>query len=234
MNRITRTLQSSIGSKALMSITGIGLLLFVVAHMLGNLQVFLGQDQLNSYAKKLKDLGPLLWILRIGLLTIFVAHVGAAVKVTRTNRAARPQAYVFPGTVQTTYAARTMLMSGLVVIAFVAYHLMHFTLGWTHPDHFSLIDSEGRHDVYSMVVLGFRQWPVMLTYVVAQVLLGMHISHGASSAIQTLGITQPRLQGLKKSLGPGLATVIVVGNLAMPIACFVGMVPLPEGFLAGS
>ncbi|KAA3605766.1 MAG: succinate:quinone oxidoreductase [Planctomycetota bacterium] len=227
MNRLARTLQSSIGSKFLMSVTGILLLLFVIAHMLGNLQVFAGPDQLNAYAAKLQSLGPLLWVVRLGLLAIFVVHIGAAIRVTNSNRAARPVAYVYPGSVQSTFAGRTMMMSGLIVLAFLIYHVLHFTVGTTNPDHFHLVDETGRHDVYSMVVMGFSQWPIALVYVVANILVGVHISHGASSAFQTLGVTHPRLAFLKQGFGPGIATLIVVGNLSMPLACLFGLVQLP-------
>ncbi|HEX9794613.1 MAG TPA: succinate dehydrogenase cytochrome b subunit, partial [Planctomycetota bacterium] len=160
-----------------------------------------------------------------GLLAIFLLHVGAAIKVTRANRAARPDPYRFPATVQTTYAARTMVMSGLIVAAFVVYHLLHFTLGAVHGEHFGALDAAGRPDVHRMVVASFREWPITAAYLVAQVLLGMHIAHGASSAFQSLGVTHPRLAFLKTGFGPGVATVIVLGNVSIPLACLIGLVP---------
>lgn len=227
-SRAARLLRSSIGSKTVMAVTGLGLLLFVIAHMLGNLQIFLGQEPLNAYAQKLQDLGGLLWVLRLGLLAVFVVHVGAAVKVWRANQAARPTPYVFRNTVQATPAGRSMILSGAVVAAFVAYHLLHFTFGAAHPEYYHLRDAAGRHDVYSMVILSFRQWPITASYVAAQVLLCLHISHGASSAFQTFGLTAPRFAWLKRSFGPGVATLIGAGNIAIPLACLVGVVqPAP-------
>lgn len=227
MTRLARTLLSSIGSKMVMAVTGLLLLLFVIGHMLGNLQVFAGPEQLNAYAAKLQSMGPLLWLVRFGLLAIFLLHVAAALKVNAANRAARPETYHYRATLQTGIAARTMLLGGLLILAFLVYHILHFTLGVTDPENFHLTDAQGHHDVYSMVVLGFRQWPVAVSYIVAQVLLGMHISHGASSAFQTLGVTHPRLIWLKTGLGPFLGTIIVIGNVSIPLACLLGLVPLP-------
>ena len=133
MPRPTRPLLSSISTKTVMALTGLGLLGFVIAHMLGNLQVFAGREKLNAYAKTLQDLGPLLWVMRGGLLALFVTHVACALRVTMWNKAARPQPYVSAKPQRSTYAGRTMLMSGLIVTAFVVYHLLHLTLGVTHP-----------------------------------------------------------------------------------------------------
>lgn len=229
MSRFVDRLRSSVGSKMVMAVTGILLLLFVIAHMLGNLQLFAGQERLNAYAAGIQGLGPLLWAARLGLLAIFLLHVASAVRVTRLNRAARPVPYqVFrPGT--TSYAARTMVMSGMVVAAFVAYHLLHFTLGATNPGHFGLEDPKGRHDVYSMVVLGFGEAPIAIAYVAAQALLCLHIAHGGTSLLQTLGVTHPRLERLRRWLGPGIAGIIFLGNCSIPLSCLLGIVKLPPG-----
>ena len=121
--------RSSVGAKALMAVTGVLLLLFVLAHMVGNLQIFSGPEKLNGYAAFLKGLGPLLWVMRFGLLACLVLHVWAATVVTRRNRAARPIPYEQRQDRVSSYAARTMVWSGILVLAFVVYHLMHFTLG---------------------------------------------------------------------------------------------------------
>ncbi len=231
MSGLARTLSSSIGAKVVMAITGVLLLLFVIGHMIGNLQVFLGQDVLNAYAAKLQSLGPLLWVVRLGLLTIFVLHMVAALRVWLSNRAARPVPYQRLDPQVTSFAARTMIVSGVVVLVFVVYHLLHLTVGVTNPEHAKavqlLADGTERHDVYGMVVKGFQLWPVTVVYVVANILLGLHISHGASSLFQTLGVTHPRLTCCKDCLGPLLGWVIAVGNCSMPLACLVGLVELP-------
>jgi succinate dehydrogenase / fumarate reductase cytochrome b subunit len=168
---------SSVNAKMWMAITGSGLLLFVVVHMLGNLQIYLGQETLNSYAKKLKSLPLLLWTARLGLLALFTLHLDLAIRVTRHNHFARPQRYVINDPVETTLASRTMFSSGLVILAFVTYHLLHFTVGVTEPSIHKLVDPAGRHDVYSMVVLGFQNVYVSGAYIIAMIFLALHLSH---------------------------------------------------------
>ena len=222
-------LSSSIASKTVMALTGLGLLGFVIVHMLGNLQIFAGPDKLNAYAKTLQDLGPLLWVMRAGVAALFLVHILSAFAIVRANRAARPVAYVGRKDQVTTYAASTMIYSGLIVLAFVVFHLLHLTLGVTHPAHYASRTPTGGHDVYAMVVLGFQQAPVALAYVVAQAVLCLHLSHGASSAFQTLGVTHPRLAFLKAGFGKAVAAVIFVGNVSIPLSVLAGLVKLPAG-----
>ena len=229
---VCRTMKSSIGAKWVMALTGLGLVGFVIAHMIGNLQVFAGPDKLNHYAETLQNLGPILWAMRLGLLAIFGLHVWTAFRLSSANKAARPVPYATMEPQVTSYAARTMLWSGLIVLAFLLYHLAHFTLGWTNPDHFNLHEKVAtagalpteRHDVYAMVVAGFQVGWIAALYVVAQILLCLHISHGASSALHTLGCTHPALRGLKAKLGPALATIIFLGNCSIPVAILLGLV----------
>lgn len=243
MSLFTTALRSSIGAKLVMALTGLALLGFVIAHMVGNLQVFAGPEKLNAYAHTLQSLGPILWAMRLGLLAIFVLHVWTAFKLWSANKAARPVPYAVVVPSASTYASRTMIWSGVIVLAFVVYHLLHFTLGVVQPEYFGKVElgfaavggapggvrttpPQGfpRTDVYSMVVLGFRVPWVALSYVVAQVLLGLHISHGASSVFQTLGCTSPRMECVKKAAGPLLAAVIVIGNCSIPLAILLGLV----------
>lgn len=226
---LSQALKSSIGAKAIMALTGVGLLGFVLVHMLGNLQIFLGQEAVNAYAAKLQGLGGLLWVARGGLLALLLAHVATAARLTRLNRAARPVRYAAAQAQVTSYAARTMVMTGLIVLAFVVYHLLHFTLGVTHAGHFGLRDAAGRHDVYSMVILGFREVPVAIGYLLAQALLALHLSHGASSLFQSLGVTHPALRCVKEKAGPALALLVFAGNAAIVLACLLGWVDLPAG-----
>lgn len=217
--------RSSVGAKAVMAVTGVLLLLFVLAHMVGNLQVFSGPDQLNGYAAFLKDLGPLLWAMRLSLLTCLILHVWAATIVVRRNRAARPIAYQMKQDRVSSYAARTMVWSGVLVLAFVIYHLLHFTVGVYDPaGAFEGLDAEGRPDVYGMVIAGFRHVPTAIAYVIAQVILCVHIHHGASSLVQTLGLRGRRNRGWTDLLGPGLAGLILLGNLSMPLAVVTGLI----------
>jgi succinate dehydrogenase / fumarate reductase, cytochrome b subunit len=220
----TKPSHRSIGSKALMALTGLVLVAFVVGHMLGNLQIFAGPEALNGYATKLRELGPLLWAARLFLLAAFVLHVWTAYRVWRANRAARPVRYQRWTAQVTDPAARTMMLSGVVVLVFVVYHLLHLTFGVTNPEHFAEAHAQPEIDVYEMTVKGFKIWYVTAAYVVAQLFLGAHLWHGTSSAFQTLGVTHPRLGALKSWVGPAVAVVVVAGNVAIPLAVVAGLV----------
>jgi succinate dehydrogenase / fumarate reductase cytochrome b subunit len=225
-------LASTVGSKYIVALTGLALTGFVVAHMSGNLLIFRGRDALNSYALFLKERGGLLWLARGGLLFVFVLHIRLAVGLKFRNLAARPTRYSYEDTVQASWASRTMIWSGLVVLAFVVFHLLHYTFGLvaaTTPDgrnylylHESLAGSPHgpaqRHDVYMMTVYGFRNVPVSIAYIIAQVFLGLHLSHGVSSSFQSLGWAAPRWWRLISGAGSTVALAVVIGNVAMPLA----------------
>lgn len=219
---------SLINAKLLMAFTGSGLLVFVTVHMLGNLQIYLGQDALNAYAKKLKDMPALLWLARLGLLALFSGHLALAAYLRRVNRLARPQRYVVNDLAQTTLASRTMLTSGLVIFAFLLYHLLHFTLGVTDAASHRLTDAQGRHDVYTMVVLGFQNVYVSAAYIVAMLFLGLHLSHATSSIFQTLGLASKRSRELLHRGGVVVALSIMLGNVSIPVAVLSGLIGLPN------
>ena len=229
MSWVRKTVASTIGAKFIVALTGIVLVGFVIGHMLGNLQIFLGQDALNNYAQMLHNTPALLWGARLVLIVSFFAHIGLTIKLTRQNRLARPQTYAYQQSIQAPASSRTMIFSGLLVLSFVIYHLLHFTLGLTHPEHKSLIDSMGRPDVYSMVVLGFQNIWVSLSYIVAMILLGLHLSHGVSSLWQTLGLNHVKYNTCIKASGPAIALILVAGNLSMPVAVLLGFLSLPVG-----
>jgi succinate dehydrogenase / fumarate reductase cytochrome b subunit len=210
-----------------MAITGSGLLLFVTVHMIGNLQIFLGHDALNAYAKKLKDMPALLWVARFGLIALFAGHLILAVYLRRVNHGARPQRYVISDPVDTTLASRTMLTSGLVIFAFLIYHLLHFTLGVTDPSSHRLTDTQGRHDVYAMVVTGFQNVYVSIAYIVAMGFLGLHLSHACSSIFQTLGLASSRTRTSLHRAGVVVAVAIMLGNISIPVAVLSGLIGLP-------
>ena len=219
-------LQTSVGKKSIVAITGALLLGFVVAHMLGNLQIFLGSDQINSYAKTLQDLGGLLWVARIGLLVAFVAHVGMAIKITLENKAARPVAYAVDKVHHATLASRIMPYTGLVILAFVVYHLLHFTLASFNPEYKTLLDEQNRHDVYKMVILGFSNPLSSLFYVLAQACLALpigHLSHGIFSIFQTLGVNHPNIDARIKLASVSVAFIIFAGNSSIPVAVLLGL-----------
>ena len=231
MTAIRRALASTVGIKYLVAVSGAILVLFVFGHMLGNLQIYLGPDALNSYAAAIKSTGGLLWIARCGLLAALVVHVWGIATLSLRNRAARSQKYAQKRPLASTFASRSMLLTGLVLLAFVVYHLLHFTIGVTHPEQFQLYDGKGRHDVYPMVILGFQEPPVALSYIVAMALLGLHLGHGIGSAFRSAGLSGPRVRGRLEGLGRLVAVIVVIGNISIPLACLLGgLQPISEVF----
>lgn len=218
--------RSSVGAKQLMAVTGLGLVLFAIVHMIGHLGMFSGRDHYNAYAHFLQGLGGLKWIARGGLLTIFVVHMITGISLARANAAARPQKYVVQRYTRTTFYARTMALTGLVVLAFIVYHLMHFTLGWIQPDYFHHLDDKGRYDAYSMFVLGFKNTGILISYLVAVTLLCLHLAHGAGSWLQSLGLNHPKYAGITKNAGPALALILIAGYLAPPLGVAFNLIKL--------
>lgn len=229
MGWVFKFAQSSMGAKVLMALSGFLLFGFVMVHMLGNLQIYLGPEPYNAYAHFLKSTPELLWGARLGLLSMAGLHVWMGVRLSLMNRAARPKGYVQKTYTKATFTSRAMILSGLTVLAFIVYHLAHFTLGLTDPTHYDLIDPKGYHDAYSMFVYGFQNVYVSTFYIIAMVLLGLHLEHGVSSMFQTLGLNHPRINGLTQKLGPIFAVIVVLGNISMPIAVMTGVITLPPG-----
>ena len=215
--------RSSIGGKVTMAVTGLMLFGFVVVHMLGNLQfLFAEPEKINSYAKMLHDLGPLLWVARIGLLSVFALHVTTAIRLSRANRSARPVAYQRPGTVQASMASRSMVLSGFSVLGFVIYHLMHFTLevpAITPAFEAQVkIGEEFTKNVHAMVKTSFDNWYIVSAYAIFQVILFLHLSHGMQSLAQTLGLQHKRYTPIIKLTSFGLALVIAGGNMLIALS----------------
>ena len=225
--------RSAIGKKWVMAVTGIVLIIFVVAHMIGNLKIFLGPEasgvyEIDEYAELLRELfypilprHVFLWLMRTGLILAFVLHVHAAVALTLINRRARPLEYQGPRQYLTaSYASRTMRWSGFIVLAYLAFHLADFTWG-IQP--FAPAGWE-RGAVHDNLILSFTRWPVTTLYVLANLLLGIHLYHGAWSMFQSLGINNPRFNRWRRWFAQGLSVLIVVGNISMPIAAQLGMI----------
>lgn len=228
MNRLVSYWRSSIGAKVTVAITGLMLFGFLVGHLAGNLLAFSGPKALNDYAYFLKSNPGILWGARIGLLGAFALHIATTVRLARMNRAARPVRYAFESTIQASKPSRFMVQTGLLVLAYVVYHLLHFTLGVTNPEHFDVQDAEGRHDVFRMLVLGFQNPAISITYIVAQVILFMHLAHGLQSTLQTVGFRHPRYTPLVEKLGPGIAAIVTLGFLSIPVAVWIGVIDLPS------
>jgi len=212
-------LRSSIGRKVVMAVTGAILFAFVLGHMAGNLTVYLGPAALNGYAVFLRQFlhGAGLWIARATLLLAVILHIWAATSLTLSSRAARPVGYRERRWAESTYASRTMRWSGVIILLFVIYHLLHFTFGTAHPNFV-----EG--DVYHNFVTGFRSVPASLVYIVAMILLGLHLRHGVWSMFQTLGVSHPRYIRWAHVGAWIFAVIVVVGNCSFPIAVLAGIV----------
>ncbi len=218
---------STIGRKFIMATTGLLLMGFILGHLLGNFQVFLGQDAFNSYAALIKSMPAPLWAARAGLLVIFVTHLATALSLTRTNRLARPEAYKKPATVQASPSSLYMMETGIVILLFVIFHLAHFTLGYLQPEFFHLIDPQGRHDVFSMLVHGFQNGAFAAAYLFCVLVLSVHLHHAFQSVLQTLGFNHSVYTPLLRKVGAGFAMFVFLGYGSIPLAVLCGFVTLP-------
>jgi succinate dehydrogenase / fumarate reductase cytochrome b subunit len=211
-----------------MALTGLGLLIFVIAHMAGNLLIFSGWHALDNYADGLHSHPGLLWLARSILILLFGGHIFLAVKLTRRNVNARPVPYAYEKSIQTSWAARHMFLTGLLLLGFVVYHLLHFTFGVTDPSHYTShlpLDPDGQANVAGMVVGGFAQWPVAIGYIVAMLFLGVHLSHGAWSMFQHFGFNRPSVQQYFYLFALVVALILTLGNISMPLAILCGYRP---------
>ena len=224
--------RSAIGKKWIMGLTGLAIILFVLAHMVGNWKIFFpdvnGVPEIDLYAETLRTLlFPLvpeqvvLWIMRTGLIVVFLLHIHAAYALTLVNRRARNEEYEGPRQyLVANYASRTMRVSGTIFLAFLLFHLADFTLGFQPlaPETWE------RGEVYANFVATFSRAPVTAFYVIATALLGLHLYHGAWSMFQSLGFNHPRFNTWRRGFAVGLAVVVFVGNAIMPLAVLFGFV----------
>jgi succinate dehydrogenase / fumarate reductase, cytochrome b subunit len=204
-----------IGKKVVMAITGAILFGFVMVHMAGNLQFFLGPERFDHYGAALKATPALLWGTRTILLVAVILHIVASIQLIALKQKARPIGYQKKEAVDSSYASRTMTWSGPILAAFIVYHLLHFTLGTVHPSF-----EEGH--VYDNVVAGFRVIPVSIAYIVAMILLGMHLNHGVWSMFQSLGVGHPRYSAAARRFANIFSILIVLGFISIPIAVMAG------------
>lgn len=219
---ITRFYASSVGKKLVVAVTGLILVAFILGHMAGNLLIFAGQDAINEYGHMLHTMGHggAVWVARIGLLAAVTLHIVATVQLTIQNRAARPDAYGKEGTRVATPASRIMIYSGLTVLVFLIYHLLHFTarVGNDYDSYRAMLNGVEVHDVYRMVIAGFSWAPASIFYIIAMLLLCNHLSHGVASLFQTLGLATNKTWPLFQKAGHAFALVVLIGNCSIPIA----------------
>jgi succinate dehydrogenase / fumarate reductase cytochrome b subunit len=208
---------STTGKKAVMAVSGCILFLFVLGHLIGNLQIYEGPERLNQYAVLLRIEPPLLWTVRVVLLAMVLLHIWSAVQLAARNVTARPVGYQKKKATGSSYASRTMYWSGPIILAFVIYHLLDFTFGKVNPHY-----EPG--NVYGNVVASFQVIPVAVFYIIAMLLLCLHLYHGLWSMFQSLGIAHPRYTPLLRKGAAVVATLIAVGNISIPVAVLSGWV----------
>ena len=219
--------RSTIGKKAIMAATGLMLVLFVIGHMAGNLQVFVGPAKMNGYAAFLKSTGELLWLVRLGLLTALVLHVLMAWQLTRINAAARPINYENRQPQLSTIASRTMRWGGVLLLVFIVFHILHFTVGTVFPvasTPDALYPAFSTTDVYGNVISAFRTPWVVAVYVVAMWFLMLHLFHGAWSSVRTLGLSGASRNPMQRRVATLVAITVWLGFSAVPVAVFLGVI----------
>lgn len=225
MTWLVRYARSSIGAKHIMAVTGLLLLLFAIVHMIGHLQMFGGQDMYNAYAHFLQNLWEVKWPVRAGLLALLVAHLTFGISLALQNRAARPVGYARYKPVRASIAGRTMAWTGLALFAFLAFHILHFTVGAVGAEYFHLIDPKERYDAYTMFVRGFQSPVIYVIYLAGMIVLASHLGHGAGSWLQSLGLRHPKYPADR--LGRAVAAFLLAGYMVPPTAVFVGLIRLP-------
>ena len=218
MNRILALWDSSVGKKAVMAVTGLVMVLYLITHVLANLLVFDGPDRINRYAAILHATGALLWGARIVLLVAVVLHIVAATQLTLRSRAARPDGYAKGRDPQvSTFAARTLRWGGVLILVFLIYHILHFTLGTAHPQFIEL-------NPYNNVTTGFRNPWVAAFYLLAMAAVGLHLYHGVWSSGRSLGLSQPSPRPLRRQLALVLAILVWLGFTAIVVAGYLGRI----------
>lgn len=209
-------LSTSIGKKQLVAVSGLAMVFFLVAHLLGNLLVFSGPEALNSYAEKLHSLGPLLWVARIGLLGMFFLHFTLIAVLAIQNKRARAQAYSVPLHKTTrSFFTKSMRVSGVIVFAYIVIHLLDFTFT-PHTIDNSMIDGEF-YGLYGHLYNYFLNPIRSVFYILAMVSIGMHLIHGVQSVVQTFGFNHTTYTPLIKKASMGVAAVLVLGFSSIPV-----------------
>jgi succinate dehydrogenase / fumarate reductase cytochrome b subunit len=216
--------QTAVGKKYAMALTGIGLLGYVVVHMIGNMHLYEGPEQIYHYGEALRDLGGhlvprtfILWLLRFGLIAMFAIHIHSAMSLNRMNMKANKNYAGGRDYIAANFASRTMRWTGPIILLYVFYHLADLTWGWTNSDYI-------RGDVYYNVGNSFANLPVAILYMAANIVLAIHIFHGAWSMFQSLGNNNPKYNNARRGFAAGIAGIILIGNLSFPIAVQVGLI----------
>jgi succinate dehydrogenase / fumarate reductase cytochrome b subunit len=218
-----RWYQTSLGKKYIMAGTGILMVGFVIVHMLGNFSIYAGSNAINLYAAKLHELTPLLWGFRAVMLASVLLHICTGTILYLENRKARPIGYFRKKNIRTSFAAETMIWTGLLLGAFVIYHLLQFTVRVANPEISHLLDAAGRPDVFSMVILTFRKTGISAVYVIAMGILLLHLYHGIQSFFQSLGWNSEKSLPIFEKIGRALAVALLFGFASIPVTILIGI-----------
>lgn len=225
MAKLTQIVFSTTFNKFLMALTGFLLGGFITAHLVGNMQLFIGAEQYNKYAAFLKSISEILWILRAVMILSFAVHIWTSMRLKIIDLKAKPSPYAVKKYLKAKFSSRTMIWTGSMVGAFVLYHLSHLTLGLTNPKLFLMKDALGREDVFSRVVWSFSNYEISGVYIFALIVLGFHINHAVLSMFQTLGIlSNPRIESILKTLSPIFAFAIAAGYISIPVCVLAGII----------
>lgn len=220
MSWVLRTLSSSIGGKYIVALTGIAMIGFLVAHLTGNLLVFVGPQAMHDYAEGLRKFPFVLWGLRIGLIGAAFLHITVAIKLNMNSRAARPIPYFNKRYKRASAASRSMVLTGFLLLFYILYHLADFTWRWTNPE----VGALGHYDVYPMLLIRLGNPVNAFLYIAAMVVMGVHLSHGVSSLFQTLGLNHPKYNLLLRCLGPLTGMTLAAAFISIPVSILLGIV----------
>lgn len=221
---ILKFYRSSIGKKSVVALTGLIMVLWLVGHLLGNLQVFAGSEadpaltKINAYAAFLKANLVVLWTVRLGMLGVIALHILTVIQLTRLNQSARPESYHTKKKTVSTFASSIMMVGGLIVLSYLIYHILHFTVGVVHPN---LLDHQ---DLYQSMINSFQNPLVVALYLVGQTFLYFHLSHGIQSTFRTLGVSKDSYVNMGKTIGCIMSLIITLGFSSIPLAIFFGLV----------
>jgi len=231
---LTNYLKSTILSKIVMAVSGIMLVGYIVVHTAGNMLIFVGKDAINSYSAFLHSLGPALWVIRLVLVLGAVLHVITSISLKFHNLGSKPQKYAVKNYVKAKLTSRTMIWTGLLIFCFVLYHLLHFTFRTTNPQHYMPEFFKPVHavsdvlmerlDVYTMIVLGFRNPLISLVYIVGVILVGFHLNHAIQSMFQTLGFNQKNYFSCLEQTGKWISIIVTVCLISIPVSVIFGLV----------
>lgn len=221
--KILKLLTSSIGLKIQMAISGVAMIGFLIGHLLGNLQIFIGQEKFNDYAEFLHSMPNVLWIARSVLIAALIIHVYTAIKLGAMNKKARGTSYRCEKTVQASFASRYMFHSGMIILIFIFIHLAHFTFKSFNPEYSDLLDEFERPDVYRMLILGFKDIPMSIFYIVANIFIGIHLHHAVQSFFRTLGLINSKFEPLIKSLSALTSILLSIGFISIPLTVLLGV-----------